>query len=217
MGGALSPVPAGGGDGFLMRISAAGRTFEYAGYLGGWGRDSITALALGPRDTVYVTGVTLSNGTFPLKIGPNFIYNPPNIPGTIGSFVAKIAEASIAPSGTGRLGTTVTFSLLANDDPGIPYQAGTSFGTGPIPLGSRTLGLRPDQLLAASASGSWPMIFEAYTGSIGPNGTATAKIHIPNFAVLVGLRLHTAFVTFDPPQPFGIKSISNAAAFTIIK
>jgi len=200
-----------------MRISADGRAFEYAGYLGGVSTDSISALALGPRDTVHVTGVTQSNGTFPLKIGPNLTYNPAPTPGAYGTFVSKIAEASILASGTGRIGTPVTISLLANDDPGFAYQVGTSLGTGPIPIDTRTLNLSPDGLLFVSTSGFWPGIFSGYRGVIDQNGKALATIHIPNATVLIGTRLHTAFVSLDPAAPSGIRSISNTDSFTIAK
>ena len=214
--GALSSVPGLASDGFLMRISTDGRTFEYAGYLAGASDDDIVALALGPRDTVHVTGITTSCYTFPLRIGPSFTYNPAPTPGGRGTFVAKIAESSILASGTGKLGTTATFTLQTNDDAGLVYQAGTSLGSGPIPLGSRTLGLSPDPLLQVSTSGIWPTVFQDFAGRMGSNGSATAKLHIPNLAALVGLKLHTAFVTFDPQHPLGIKSISDTAVFSVV-
>jgi len=215
--GALSPVPQGTLDGFLMRTSSDARAIEYAGYLGGANQDSIYTLALGPRDTVHVAGLTQSNGTFPLKIGPSFTYNQPPYPSTFGSFVAKIAEASILASGTGRIGTAVTLSVLANDDPGFAYQVGTSLGTGPIPIDTRSLNLSPDGLLFVSTSGFWPGIFSGYRGVIDSKGQAQATINIPNVTVLIGTRLHTAFVTLDPAAPSGIRSISNTDSFTISK
>jgi hypothetical protein len=215
--GALSPVPRGTLDGFLMRTSSDARTIEYAGYLGGANTDSIYTLALGPRDTVHVAGLTQSNGTFPLKIGPNLTYNPAPAPGAYGTFVAKIAEASILASGTGRIGTPVTVSLLANDDLGFAYQVGTSLGTGPIPIDTRSLNLSPDGLLFVSTSGFWPGIFSGYRGVIDSKGQAQATINIPNVTVLIGTRLHTAFVTLDPAAPSGVRSISNTDSFTIAK
>jgi hypothetical protein len=200
-----------------MRLSPSGQTFEYAGYLGGASTDVISSVALGPRETVHVTGVTLSNGTFPLKIGPSFTYNPPSFPGPYGSFVAKIAEASILASGTGRIGTAVTLSVQANDDPGFAYQVGTSLGTGPIPIDTRSLNLSPDGLLFVSTSGFWPGIFSGYRGVIDAQGQAQATINIPNVTALIGTRLHTAFVSLDPAAPSGIRSISNADSFTIAK
>jgi hypothetical protein len=215
VGGALAPANAGGLDGFVTRISADGRVFEYAGFLGGTADDSISALALGPRGTVHVTGVTASQNTFPLWIGPDFNYNPAPTPGAYGTFVAKIADVSIVPSGTGKLGTAVTFTLSANDDAGLAYQAGTSLTAGPTPLGSRTLGLGLDAVLAVSVSNGLPLTFQDYAGFIGANATATATVHIPNVPMLVGQFFYTAFITLDPKYPLGIKSISDTASFQV--
>ena len=215
--GALSTVAGGGLDGFLARLSADGRTFEYAGYLGGARGETINALARDPQGRLYVTGPTFSYRTFPIKTGPNLNFNGKMAPPPQqGSFVAKIAETAIIPSGTGRIGTTVAFSLLANDDPGLPYQAGTSLGTGPIRLGSRTLALSPDPLLSLSVSGVLPGIFDRYRGRLDARGTATARLHLPKLSLLVGRRLHTAFVTQDPTQPFGVRSISNTVSFSVV-
>ena len=54
-------------------------------------------------------------------------------------------------------------------------------------------------------------IFTGYRGVLDPKGQATAAMHIPNVQALVGLRIHTAFVTFDPQAVLGIKSISMPA------
>jgi len=71
-------------------------------------------------------------------------------------------------------------------------------------------------LLVASVNGWWASIFSGYQGVIGANGQANASINIPNFPVLVGNTIHTAFVTVDQKAPQGIKSISNTHSFTIV-
>ena len=47
--------------------------------------------------------------------------------------------------------------------------------------------------------------------------TVEAAIHIPNLPALIGVRLHSAFVTLGPSAPSGIRSISNTFSFTITK
>ena len=75
--------------------------------------------------------------------------------------------------------------------------------------------MSPDDLLAVTINNYLPMIFSGYRGLIGTNGQAKAANNIPNFPILKGVRLHTAFVTVSPSAPSGIKSISNTFSFTI--
>ena len=107
--------------------------------------------------------------------------------------------------------------LNASDSPGLPFQLGSSLGTGPIPIDTRQVGLSPDVLLGVSVSGLWPSIFSGYRGLIDNQGQAKASIHIPNIPAIVGARIHTAFVTLDPQAPLGIRSISNTISFSFTK
>jgi hypothetical protein len=134
----------------------------------------------------------------------------------IGEFYLTVRGlASIQASGTTRPGGTVT--LLLTGDPDLFYQVGSSLGTGPIPIGNRNLHLSPDDLLFISVIGYWPWLFSAYRGVMDKTGRAKAAINIPNIPALIGVRLHTAFVTLDPSAPWGIKSISNTFSFSITK
>ncbi|MBN2489733.1 MAG: hypothetical protein JXQ29_02665 [Planctomycetes bacterium] len=54
-----------------------------------------------------------------------------------------------------------------------------------------------------------------YRGRIDRQGWSGAAIHVPPLAALVGLRIHTAFVTLSPLAPQGIQSISPAMTITI--
>ncbi len=122
---------------------------------------------------------------------------------------------SISGSGAARPGGTVTLSLFSPADPGLPYQTGTSLGKGPIPIGSRKLNLSPDDLLLVSVQGFLPMIFKNYNGLLDAAGKATAQIVIPNLPALVGVRLHSAFLTIKAGAPQNIASISGTYSFTI--
>ena len=93
---------------------------------------------------------------------------------------------------------------------------GSSLGVGPIPLGSRQIGLSPDDLLVVSTSGFLPSIFANYAGQLDATGKATAGIHILNDARLIGVRVHSAFLTLDSAAPLGVSSISNTFTFTVL-
>jgi hypothetical protein len=144
--------------------------------------------------------------TFPVRVGPDLTYNGGNKDG----FVAKIAvQDDLAVSGTPRPGATVTLSLAAFEARGLPYQLATSFKTGSIPVGTRSIGLGVDDLYLISVSGAWPRVFQGYTGWLDSQGMATAAIVIPNDTRLIGTDTYSAFVTLNASWPSGIRSISE--------
>lgn len=125
-------------------------------------------------------------------------------------------EILITLSGSATPGGTVDLDLLSASDPGRFYQVASSLGTGPIPIGSRMLHLSPDDLMVITVNGYLPSIFANYAGKLDSGGKARAQIKIPNATVLKGIRIHSAFVTFDPSAPFGVSQISGTVTFTIL-
>jgi hypothetical protein len=200
-------------DAFIAKVNAQGTGFVYCGYIGGAGEDDGSGIAVDASGNAYVAGTTGSNEqTFPVKTGPDLTYNGNYWDG----FVAKVALLDdLTASGTPRPGGTITLNLQAIEVRGLPYQVGTSLGTGPIPIDQRRLDLSPDDLLVVSVSDLWPWIFQGYRGVIDSKGQAQASIHIPNVPALAGTWIHTAFVTLDPRAPSGIRSISKTESFTI--
>jgi hypothetical protein len=203
-------------DAFVAKVAAQGTGLVYCGYIGGSGEELGGGIAVDPSGNAHVAGWTRSTEqTFPVTVGPDVTHNSPL--GQADAFVAKIVLTLLQASGPPRPGGTEILTLTATQDAGLSFQLGSSLGTGPIPIDTRQIDLSPDGLLAVSVGGWWPPVFQGYQGIIDPNGQAQAAIHIPNFPALIGLRLHTAFVTLDPQAPSGIKSISNTFSFTITK
>jgi len=201
----------GNGDAYVAKVNAQGTALVYCGYIGGIGVEIVGVVAVDHSGNAYVGGLTTSDErSFPVKVGPDLTYN-----GAGDTFVAKVALTLLEASGTPRPGGTVNFTLTATDDVGVAYQLGSSLGTGPILIGGRALGLSPDPLLVATVNNYLPATFVNYAGLIAANGTATARINIPNGSFLVGQRFHTAFVTLKPSAPQGIKSISNTCSFQV--
>ncbi|MBN2490839.1 MAG: hypothetical protein JXQ29_08325 [Planctomycetes bacterium] len=124
--------------------------------------------------------------------------------------------AMLVGSGTAKPGTAIVFTLTASSDPGFPYQLASSLGSGPIPFGSRQIGLSPDDLLVLSTTSKLPSVFENYSGRLDAQGVATAKLHIPNFPVLKGVHIYSAYVTLLASAPLGVSSISNTFDFAIL-
>lgn len=124
---------------------------------------------------------------------------------------------SISGSGSTSIGGTITLDLTAPGDANLPYQVGSSLGTGPIPIDTRQLNLSPDTLLLVSVQGYLPSVFSGYSGILDKSGKGKAAIHIPNDPVLVGIRLHSAFLTIKAGAPSNIASISNTFTFSITR
>jgi len=125
-------------------------------------------------------------------------------------------EILITLSGNAAPGGTVDLDLLSASDAGRYYQVASSLGTGPIPIGSRSLHLSPDALMVITVNGYLPSVFVNYAGKLDSAGKAQAHIKIPSNPALKGVRIHSAFVTFDPSAPFGVSQISSTATFTIL-
>lgn len=60
-----------------------------------------------------------------------------------------------------------------------------------------------------------PTLFAGYGGVLDPFGASAASITIPRIAALVGVALHTAFITLDAAAPLGIRSVSNTFSVVI--
>jgi len=121
----------------------------------------------------------------------------------------------ITGDGAGKIGTTVTLKLESASDAGLPYQVGSSFGNGPIPIDTRRLGLSLDTLLMVSIGAHLPTIFQNYAGLLDPTGKGSAKLNIPNIPALRGLKIYSAFLTLKAAAPSGVSNISNSFFFTI--
>jgi len=125
--------------------------------------------------------------------------------------------ATIDSTGSARIGGSLGLLLYSPPAAGKSYFAGCSFGTGPISLDSRKIGLSLDPLLLLSTGGTLPGIFSSFSGALDATGNATAKIVLPNSLAIVGYKIHNAFLTVDAAAPSGILTISNTCAFTIQK
>jgi hypothetical protein len=126
-----------------------------------------------------------------------------------------ILPTTIAGVGIARPGGTMNLTLSAPMDPALPYRAATSLGVGPIYIDIRTLQLSNDAIFRASVLHYLPTVFVRYAGVLDSQGRGLAKIDIVDSPKLIGVMLHSAFVTLDPTAPSGISSISNTYSFQI--
>ena len=205
------------GDAFLARVSPTGITLDFCGYVGGKALDAAYGVGIDTLGTAYLVGTTFSNeNSFPVKDGPDLTFNDWPSRSLGDAFIARIGVTWLELSGTARIGSTLSLHLSASHGEGLGYQAGSSLGAGPIPIGPHRLDLSADGLLAASVSGGLPGVFVRYAGMFPPDGTATAEIRIPNDPALAGLRIYNAFLVLDPTAPFGVDSTSPGRSFSIL-
>ncbi len=87
-------------DAFVAKVNASGTALEYAGYIGGAGRDEGAGIAVDAAGNAYVTGVTASSeASFPVTVGPDVTLN-----GQEDAFVAKVNASGTALDYAGYLG-----------------------------------------------------------------------------------------------------------------
>ena len=114
-----------------------------------------------------------------------------------------------------RPGQSITFDLLAGRDAFCAYQVATALQTGSIACGLHTMPLSLDPVFWLSVSGRLPQVFEGYAGHLDAQGRGRAVLHLPSLRALVGVRVHTAFVTLDQGVAPRLRSMSPAFTFTV--
>ena len=154
-------------------------------------------LMLGPADCGRLVGVGLVGSPYRNDCPP------------------KAVIECVNGAGRCRPGVAVDLILTAPGSCGMVYQIGSSFGTGPIPVGHCRIPLDNDDLLKISITGRCPWIFTGYHGVIDSLGRAKARIKIPRIPALTGSRIHTAFVVLDPNALSRIWTISDALSLTV--
>ncbi len=160
--------------------------------------------------TNYIAGAWIS---FPASTVATDIDGEPR--GLLVDIGADEDGARLTATGTATPGGTVNFTLSSTRDPGLPYQVVSSLGTGPIPIGTRSLGLSLDNVFSLSLKNLAPTIFQNYAGVLVASGRGTAAFAIPNIAQLRGIVVYHAFVTISGSAPQGVQSISNTVATPI--
>jgi hypothetical protein len=119
-------------------------------------------------------------------------------------------------SGSGSIGTAVTFTYTSPGDAGRTALFGWSFGTSPgIDLGGqRVIPLNNDPFFEAAWGGN-PFLAPTWV-TLGATDSAQAILTIPNETWLIGITTHVAGITFDPAWHYTIKTWSQPVAVTIL-
>lgn len=207
-------VHAGSADAFVARVSPSGAALEFSGFIGGQSHDSLAAIAIGPKSSVYLGGATRgASPGLPIYGGPAATFGG----GRSDGLVCKLDFAEVFIAGRPNPGQRLDVVVNVPSDGNAPFLLASSLGKGPIPLGPRRIDLTPDTLAHASSTGALPAVFRGYQGVLDASGRRIAHIDIPPLAILIGLRIHTAALTFDQRYPWGIKTITAPATFAIAR
>ena len=132
--GSLDPTFNGGNsDAYVVKVSAAGSSLSYAGYIGGVGDEDATGIAMDGTGAAVLTGFTESSETsFPVLRGPDLTHN-----GAADAYVAKVADGGTGLLFAGYIGGAGTDagSGVAVDRFQNAYVAGyTTSGEGSFPV-----------------------------------------------------------------------------------
>jgi hypothetical protein len=167
----ISP-PAGGYDGFLMKVVPDASALTYSSLLGGWGDEHVTGLALDASGNAFVAGYTGSNH-FPVVNAVQAGIRNIGQGNAVSSFIAKISDADAplllaATPSPAISGTAVQLTARFFD----PAIAGSiEFRRGTTILGTATLNngvaqltsLLPLGIHALSAVVRGPSVWDGHT------------------------------------------------------
>ena len=130
-------------DVFVAKVNASGTALDYAGYIGGSGREGaadLGGIAVDSAGNAYVTHFTNSTeATFPVTVGPDLTHN-----GSPDAFVAKVNTAGTALVYAGYIGGSAGDAGfgIAVDSAGNAYVTGRTASTEATFSGDG--GTRPD-------------------------------------------------------------------------
>jgi len=109
-------------DTFVARVVEEGDRFVSSGYIGGQSFEIVRDMRLGPDDSVYVCGFTLSSEvSFPVLLGPDL-----SLAGENDGFIAKVAASWTQIEYCGYVGGTGDDSVSGVGKPDLPSDPAPS-------------------------------------------------------------------------------------------
>jgi len=185
----LQPMPAGGGDAFVTKLSSAG-AFVYSTYLGGTGEENGASVGLDATGNVYIIGSTISTD-FPTVNA----FQPTNAGGFDG-FLTKLNPAGTALVYSTYLGGSATESALeiAVEGNGNVHLSGPTM-SGDFPT--------VNALQAASGGGldafvtkvnpAGGLVYSTYLGGSGTDGSGGVAVDPSGNTYVLGSTASTDF------------------------
>jgi hypothetical protein len=190
----LQASNAGGRDGFVAKLNAAGSALIFSSYLGGAATDEVDGLAVDAADNIYVTGLTASTN-FPTA-NPLQASNA----GDFDGYVTKLNAAGSALVYSTYLGGSgfEEPTGIAVDSSGNAYVIGeTQSSNFPVTPGapqSSFGGVRDAFVTKMNAVGS-ALVYSTYLGGSGSDGTGYIALDAFNNAYVTGTTSSSDFPT----------------------
>jgi hypothetical protein len=117
----------------------------------------------------------------------------------------------LTQSGAAGIGSIMNLHYRDSANPGKVYVYGAALGTTGFLLGTRLVPLDPDWLLIGTLGQNIPPYTAGWVGVLDAGGNALGTLTNVTPA-LTGFPFHVGALTFHPPAPFGVATISNTIA-----
>jgi hypothetical protein len=177
-------------DGFVAKVDNLGTGLVYSGYVGGSGREEVTAVAVDASGNAYLSGTTESTeATFPVTVGPDLTFNG----GTFDGFVAKLDSTGTTFVYSGYVGGSGIDRArdVAINSSGGAYVAGftdsneTTFPVTGGPDLTYNGGLN-DAYVAMVTTDGTAVVYCGYIGGSGDDQGQGVAVDGSGFAYVVG-------------------------------
>jgi uncharacterized repeat protein (TIGR01451 family) len=203
----------GDADGFLSKLDAAGANLLYSTYLASSGTDSANGVAIGPDNSVYVTGAA-GAGDFPTLNAVQSQYGGGSFDAYVAKFdatddatdlsITKTASASEVES---NAELTYTLTVINNST----VQAANVIVTDQLPSGTTFSSANTTQGTLATPSVGADGTVSATLGDLAAHATATITLVLNVSAAPCSIIQNTATVTSDTCDS---KPQNNSASLT---
>jgi len=196
----IQAARAGGNDGFVLKVNAAGSALDYSTYLGGTSGDNAHGIVVDGAGNAYVMGETGSTN-FPVA---NALQ--PTSGGSTDAFVTKINAAGTAKVYSTYLGGSsdeFTYGGIAIDSSGNAYVTGETLSANfPTTAGvfqTALAGARNAFVTKYNAAGS-AHVYSTYLGGTGTDQGIQIAVDSSGNAHVIGIASSTNFPTASPLQ-----------------
>jgi hypothetical protein len=211
--GALQTSNAGGFDGFVAKLTAAGSELVYSTYLGGSDADFVNGIAVDAAGEAYVAGATASTN-FPVTPGAAQTSNA----GSLNAFVAKLNAAGSGLVYSTYLGGTGSdqANRIAVDAAGEAYVAGlansVNFPTtvGALQTSDPSNGSFGHAFVAKLNAAGSGLVYSTYLGGSGNDQANGIAVDPAGQAYVTGLTFSKNFPTTAGALKTSIAGVENA-------